>query len=135
MINNPPKILIIKIMKIKKKIIKMKKIKKIKKKKEKKKKIKTTTKNQIKKIMMKIKTYNKQIKFLDSNRRITNTDIKNSSTLILEEKECNIFNGEKIKINALGMIGGKGVGDGVAIFGSNSNKLEESSNMNTGELY
>ena len=30
------------------------------------------------------------------------------------------------------MIGGKGVGDGVAIFGSNSNQLEESENMNTG---
>ena len=69
---------------------------------------------------------------IDSNRKITNTDIKNSSTLILEEKECNIFNGEKIKINALGMIGGRGVGDGVAIFGSNANQLEESANMNTG---
>ena len=86
----------------------MKKIKKIKKKKEKKKKIKMRIKNQIKKIIMKIKTYNKQIKFLDSNRRITNTDIKDSSTLILEEKECNIFNEEKIKINAFGMIGGRG---------------------------
>ena len=71
-------------------------------------------------------------KIIDSNRRITNTDIRDSSTLILEEKECNIFNGEKIKINALGMIGGRGVGDGVVIFGSSANQIEESANMNTG---
>ena len=51
---------------------------------------------------------------------------------MLEEKECSIFNGEKIKINALGMVGGRGVGDGVTIFGSNSNQLEDSANMNTG---
>jgi len=71
---------------------------------------------------------------LDSNRRITNNDVKDSSTLIIEEKECNIFNGEKITINALGMIGGRGVGDGVTIFGSNtnSNQLENSVNANSG---
>ena len=32
----------------------------------------------------------------------------------------------------MGMIGGRGVGDGVAIFGSSANQLEESANMNTG---
>ena len=71
---------------------------------------------------------------IDSNRKITNNDIKDSSTLILEEKECNIFNGEKITINALGMVGGRGIGDGVTIFGSNanSNQLEDSANVNTG---
>ena len=71
-------------------------------------------------------------KIIDSNRRITNNDVKESSTLILEEKECNIFNGEKIKINALGMEGGRGIGDGVVFFGSNQVVLEESANMNTG---
>ena len=53
--------------------------------------------------------------------------------MILEEKESNIFNGEKIQINASGMIGGRGVGDGITIFGSNpNNQGEEGSNMNTG---
>ena len=76
---------------------------------------------------------NEQInQILDSSRRITNEDLKDSSCLILEEKECSIFNGEKIRINALGMVGGRGVGDGVTIFGSNNqNLLEESANMNT----
>ena len=76
---------------------------------------------------------NEQInQILDSSRRITNEDLKDSSCLILEEKECSIFNGEKIRINALGMVGGRGVGDGVTIFGNNNqNLLEESANMNT----
>jgi hypothetical protein len=56
---------------------------------------------------------------LDSDRRIGENDVKNSPTLILEEKDCNIFNGEKITINASGMVGGREVGDGVSFFGSN----------------
>ena len=32
----------------------------------------------------------------------------------------------------MGMIGGRGVGDGVTIFGSSANQIEESANMNTG---
>jgi hypothetical protein len=53
--------------------------------------------------------------------------------LILEEKDSNIFNGEKIQINASGMVGGRGVGDGIAIFGSNPGvQGEEGSNVNTG---
>ena len=53
--------------------------------------------------------------------------------MILEEKDSNIFNGEKIQINASGMIGGRGVGDGIAIFGSNPGvQGEEGSNVNTG---
>jgi len=64
------------------------------------------------------------MKILDSNRRITSTEIKEASTLIIEEKECNIFNGEQIKINAAGMIGGRGVGDGLTIFGSSANKID-----------
>ena len=64
------------------------------------------------------------MKILDSNRRITSTEIKDASTLIIEEKECNIFNGEQIKINAAGMIGGRGVGDGLTIFGSSANQID-----------
>ena len=72
-------------------------------------------------------------KDLNSNRRITNEEVKDCSSLIIEEKESNILNGEKIKINASGMIGGRGLGDGIAIFGCNSNnQLEEDSNNNTG---
>ena len=70
---------------------------------------------------------------LDSNRRITSNDLKEASTLILEEKDCNIFNGEKIKINAMGMVdGGRGVGDGVTIFGSNLNQQDDSANIDVG---
>ena len=72
-------------------------------------------------------------KIIDSNRRITNTDVNNSSNLIIEEKECNIFNGAKIKINALGMEGGRGIGDGVTIFGSSANQGEDASNINKGD--
>ena len=68
---------------------------------------------------------------LDSYRRITNNDVKDSSTLLLEEAEGNIFNGKKIKINPLGMEGGRGAGDGVTIFGCNA-ITEDTSNMNTG---
>ena len=64
------------------------------------------------------------MKILDSNRKITSDEIKESSTLILEEKDCNLFNGEKVKINAAGMIGGRGMGDGVTIFGSNPNQVD-----------
>ena len=44
--------------------------------------------------------------------------MKENPTLILEEKDCTIFNGKEIKINASGMIGGRGIGDGIAIFAS-----------------
>ena len=38
-----------------------------------------------------------------------------------------------IRINASGMIGGRGIGDGITIFGNNpNNQGEEGSNMNTG---
>ena len=68
---------------------------------------------------------------LDSNRKITNTDVKESSTLILEQIECDILKGEKIKINASGMEGGRGVGDGVTIFGDNWKQTDDNSNMST----
>ena len=65
---------------------------------------------------------------IDSNRRITNEDLKESSTLILEELDCNIFNGEKIKINGLGMEGGKGRNDGVTLFGTAKDEVDDNSN-------
>ena len=67
-------------------------------------------------------------KIIDSNRKITNEDLKEASILILEGKECDIFNGEKIKINAFGMEGGKGRNDGVTIFGGNPDQDKDISN-------
>jgi hypothetical protein len=67
-------------------------------------------------------------KNLTSNRRITNEEVKECSTLILEEKDCDIFNKQIIKINASGMIGGREVGDGIAIFGSNPNNTGDDNN-------
>ena len=46
-------------------------------------------------------------KNLNSNRRITNEEVKDCSTLIIESKETDIFNGQTININASGMIGGR----------------------------
>ena len=65
---------------------------------------------------------------IDSNRKITNEDLKEASILFLEGKECDLFNGEKIKINAFGMEGGKGRNDGVTIFGGNSDQARDISN-------
>ena len=67
-------------------------------------------------------------KNLNSNRRITNEEVKECSTLILEEIDCDIFNKQIIKINASGMIGGREVGDGIAIFGSNPNNTGDDNN-------
>ena len=67
-------------------------------------------------------------KIIDSNRIITNEDLKEASILFLEGKECDIFNGEKIKINAFGMEGGKGRNDGVTIFGGNTDQARDISN-------
>ena len=55
--------------------------------------------------------------------------ITECSTLIIEEIDCNILNGQKIKINAQGMIGGRGLNDGVTIFGCG--KEENDNNGNT----
>ena len=46
-------------------------------------------------------------KNLNSDRKITNEEVKECSTLILESKETDIFNGQTININASGMIGGR----------------------------
>ena len=65
------------------------------------------------------------ISYIASNRKISDEEIKNSSKLILEEIEGNLFNEKKIEINAGGMIGGRNKKDGFSIFGLN---LEKNSN-------
>ena len=62
------------------------------------------------------------ISYITSNRKISDEEIKNSSKLILEEIEGNLFNEKKIEINAGGMIGGRNKKDGFTIFGQNSEK-------------
>ena len=58
--------------------------------------------------------------------KISERDINNSSKLILEEIEGNLFNGKKVEINAGGMVGGRGKNDGFTIFGQRniSNKID-----------
>ena len=65
------------------------------------------------------------ISYIASNRKISDEEIKNSTKLILEEIEGNLFNEKKIEINAGGMIGGRNKKDGFSIFGQN---LEKNSN-------
>ena len=66
---------------------------------------------------------------VDLERIIKDNEFQDVPTLILEEVECNLLNGQKIKINAQGMVGGRGLNDGVTIFGSSSN-LSQSENNN-----
>ena len=62
---------------------------------------------------------------------ITEEEINNSSKIILEEINGNLFKGEKIEINAGGMVGGRGKKDGFAIFGQkNNNEKEDEKNSN-----
>ena len=62
------------------------------------------------------------ISYITSNRKISDEIIQNSSTLILEEIEGNLFNEKKIEINAGGMVGGRNKKDGFTIFGLNPEK-------------
>ena len=64
--------------------------------------------------------------YMNSNIKINDSDIINSSKLILEEINCNLFNGKKIEINAAGMVGGRNKKDGFSIFGQEN--INESSN-------
>jgi hypothetical protein len=67
---------------------------------------------------------------LDSNRKIDSNITKESSSLTIEEIDCNLLNGQKIQINAQGMIGGRGLKDGVSIFGCNKEQNENSNDNN-----
>ena len=66
-----------------------------------------------------IKNINNNI-HIDSSRKIDSNINRNSPSLIIEEIECNLLNGQKIKINAQGMEGGRGLNDGVTFFGCTS---------------
>lgn len=66
------------------------------------------------------------IDFMNSQIKINDNEIKNSSKLILEEINCNLFNGKRIEINASGMINGRNKKDGFSIFGQK--KLNDSKN-------
>lgn len=67
---------------------------------------------------------------LDSNRKIDDNMVKDASILIIEEMDCNLLNGQKLKINAQGMEGGRGFKDGVTIFGCD---FYQNDNQNNGD--
>ena len=73
------------------------------------------------------------ISYLNSNREISENEIKSAPIVIIREESGNIFNNQTIKINAGGLIGGRNVKDGVAIFGlkKNNNILTTENTNNT----
>ncbi len=69
------------------------------------------------------------VAYMQSNLKISEEEINNSSTLILEEIDGNLFNGNVIEINAGGMVGGRNKNDGFTIFGNkNAVNLNEKKN-------
>ena len=73
------------------------------------------------------------ISYLNSNREISEEEIKSAPIIIIREESGNIFNNQTIKINAGGLIGGRNLKDGVAIFGlkKNNNILTTENTNNT----
>ena len=67
------------------------------------------------------------ISYLNSKGKLPENEIRNSSKLILEELDGNLFRGQKIEIDAGGMVGGRGKKDGFSIFGQNNSKKEKNS--------
>ena len=63
------------------------------------------------------------LSYLNSNREISENEINSSPIIILREESGNIFNNQTIKINAGGLIGGRNLKDGVAIFGLKKNNI------------
>ena len=70
------------------------------------------------------------VSYMSLKDKITDDDIKNSSKILLEEINCDLFNGKKIEINAGGMVGGRNKKDGFSIFGQ-KNIYEESDSENS----
>ena len=70
------------------------------------------------------------LSYLNSQEKLQENEIKNSSKLILEEIDGNLFRGQKIEIDAGGMVGGRGKKDGFTIFGQNNSKKEINSKEN-----
>ena len=79
------------------------------------------------------------LQLISSNREITEEEIKSSPILLIKDEEGNILNGKEIKINAGGMINGRGKKDGVTIFSkinidnNNDNKFKGDFNLNYNE--
>jgi len=71
------------------------------------------------------------LSIINSNRKISEEEIKNSSKLILEEIDGNLFNGKKIEINAGGMVEGRNKKDGFTIFGQKMFFNDKNSNLNS----
>ena len=65
---------------------------------------------------------------------ISEEEINNSSKLVLEEIEGNLFNCNKIEINAAGMIGGRGKKDGFTIFGQKHSSIQLKSTKEIKEM-
>ncbi len=72
------------------------------------------------------------LSYLNSNREISEEEIKSAPIIIIREESGNIFNNQTIKINAGGLIGGRNLNDGVAIFGlkKNNNIISTIDNTN-----
>ena len=68
------------------------------------------------------------LKIINSNIKITEEEILNSPILIIKDEEGDILNGKEIKINAGGMINGRGKKDGVTIFSKINNSNNENNN-------
>ena len=62
------------------------------------------------------------MELISSQREITQEEVNSAPLLILDEdKNGSLFNKRQVKINAAGLIGGRGAKDGVAIFGIMNN--------------
>jgi hypothetical protein len=77
-----------------------------------------------------IKQIEKEIKkeeeFITTSRHFNEDDIKNAPTLILEELSGNILRGQKLHINAAGLINGlRKAKDGIAFFGKQLKKGDQ----------
>lgn len=85
----------------------------------------------IKNVLEEKKEVDPLLSYINSNRKISEEEIKNSSKLILEEIDGNLFNGKKIEINAGGMIDGRNKRDGFTIFGQKLHVNANNSNLNS----
>ena len=72
------------------------------------------------------------ISYLNSNREISESEIKSAPIIIIREEAGNIFINQTININAGGLFGGRNLKDGVAIFGlkKNNNIISTIDNTN-----
>jgi hypothetical protein len=85
-------------------------------------------KTESKKVSAVIKSDNKMtgelVDFLNTSRYFNDEDIKNSPVLLLEEISGNILRGQKLQINASGLVGGmRNAKDGIAFFGKQLKKV------------